>query len=320
MRTFLGRSLAILCGLIAAVLALELGLRVWSPVELDGSAWSASGGEARAGATVGQYRPDDDLGFRPVLGGSLHASHGALHNDYALEKRAGVPRLLFLGDSVTRRGELVAALRAELGESCEFWNAGVEGYATWQEVAFYREDLAGIGADHVILTFHLNDYLTTPITFRAGDEVVAVRERNRVERPLAWLWKISYLYRLTSARAAVEDPQLERADPGVARREVERALVELRDLVQARGARLTVLVLPWLRPRAEWPPSLPGKHEHVVEVLTRAGIPHFTFLEELETALAAGEDIQEKPRDPQHPSAAFARRMARGLLARGFVP
>lgn len=317
---------ALLGGVVGAVLVGELVLRVWSPIELDWAAPRGVGGEARG--TVSDYEPDDELGFKPVIGGALHAEHGALHNTYALAKPPGVRRLLFLGDSVTRRGEIVAGLRSELGDTCQYWNAGVEGYATWQEVAYYARYLADVDEDHVVLTFHLNDYVTTPVTFRAGEDVVAVRERGRVERPISWLWNLSYLYRLAQSRRLAAPPPEERGeergdgsqDQRDARREVERALLELRDLVHARGAELTVLVLPWLRPREQWPSSLAPKHQHVVGVLTQAGIRHYTFLDELDEALAAGEAVQEKPRDPQHPSHEFGRRMARAMLARGFVP
>jgi aryl-alcohol dehydrogenase-like predicted oxidoreductase len=109
-------------------------------------------------------------------------------------------------------------------------------------------------------------------------------------------------------------------DEEEARREIERALGALRDLARERGAELTVVVLPWLREREHWPTNLPGKHAHVVGLLETLGIRHFAFLDELDQAIAEGEEVKEKPMDPQHPSAAFGARMARGMLARGFVP
>ena len=64
----------------------------------------------------------------------------------------------------------------------------------------------------------------------------------------------------------------------------------------------------------------PTAHAEVVALLEREQIRHYTFLEELAAALAEGEPVQERPRDPQHPSAAFGRRMAKSMLARGFLP
>ena len=68
----------------------------------------------------------------------------------------------------------------ELGAACEYWNAGVEGYSTLQELEYYRRYLAGIQADHVVLVFHLNDFVTTPVTLRDGERIISVRERRKV--------------------------------------------------------------------------------------------------------------------------------------------
>jgi hypothetical protein len=89
-------------------------------------------------------------------------------------------------------------LRAELGEQYEYWNAGVEGYSTWQELAYFRRTLEPIHADHVVLTFHLNDFLSTPVSFRSGDEVVAVRARGDVSKTIPWLWDPSFGCRTVS--------------------------------------------------------------------------------------------------------------------------
>jgi hypothetical protein len=324
------RWLAALLGLLAGLLALELFLRVWSPVPLDFEAPPAPGRRADEPhvATTGfarlagneAYQADDFLGFRPVLGGRDHDTHGALRNDYTLAKRPGVRRLLFLGDSVARRGQLQAGLELELGAACEYWNAGIEGYSTLQELEYYRRYLAGIQADHVVLVFHLNDFVTTPVTLRDGERIISVRERRKVRRPVTWLWELSYLYRLAlQLDFAFQTPE-SRVTEQESRAEVFGALLELAELVRARGADFSVVVFPWLLPEARWQPSLPAKHADTLALLEQHGIRHHSFREELAQAIAEGEEFQEKPRDPQHPSAAFGHRMARAMLARGFVP
>jgi hypothetical protein len=47
--------------------------------------------------------------------------------------------------------------------------AGVESFNTVQEVAYDRSFNRFIRLDHVILTFHLNDFETTPVAFREAD-------------------------------------------------------------------------------------------------------------------------------------------------------
>jgi hypothetical protein len=61
-----------------------------------------------------------------------------------------------------------------------------------------------------------------------------------------------------------------------------------------------------------------GRHADILEMLERQGIPHYSFLDDLAAAVAESESIQEVPHDPQHPSAAFGRRMARSMIAQGF--
>ncbi len=48
-------------------------------------------------------------------------------------------RVLFLGDSVTARGGIIAELASLYGnEQFEYWNAGVESYDTCQEVRYFE--------------------------------------------------------------------------------------------------------------------------------------------------------------------------------------
>jgi len=322
--------LAIFLGVLLALVLLELGLRVWSPVPLEDAERTAARPEG-ASPPNSAFQQDEILGFKPVLDGTDYGTHGAVRNEYALEKRPGVRRLLFVGDSATHRGQIVAGLRAELGEGVEYWNAGVEGYSTFQELEYYRQ-LESIHADHVVLTFHLNDYGATPVAFQSGEGVITMSERRVVSRPIGWLWRASYLYRLVLLlrleRPEPDEPdepsdQGEPGEPSPApdiHEEIARSLVEFRDLVRSRGAEFSVIVLPWLRARSDWPWRMVRRHADTLALLEREGIRHYSFLDELAAALAEGEPVQEVPRDPQHPSAAFGRRMARSMLAHGFTP
>ncbi len=280
------------------------------------------------GAVGGRLHPrhelfalDDELGYRPVVGGSEYAPHGAAWNEYALAKPAGVRRLLFLGDSVTRAGRIQAGLRGLLGDQgYEYWNAGVEGYSTCQEVAYYRRYCADIRADRVLLTFHLNDFRTTPITFMDGERMVLLSAKESVREVSPWLMRRSYLYRwFVSWRLGSLDRSGDVVAPGIYR-EIEDCLRELRDLAAARGAELTVLVLPWLREPQDWPDFMTPLRPWLSSTLTRLGIEHYDLVGTLESALAEGLPLRELGDDPMHPTEEFGARVAQDLLARGFSP
>jgi hypothetical protein len=311
----------VLAALAALVLA-ELALRAWTPEEVTAFANERSSGPGGAlHPERGAYELDPELGYRPVLGGPEYGPHGALANEYALAKPDNARRLLFLGDSVTRRAKIQEGLAELLGApGFEYWNAGVEGYATAQEAAYFRRYLAPLGADCVVLTFHLNDFQTTPVTFLDGARLVMVYAKRSTRALNPWLLRHSYLYRWIQSRGFERTELTPTAAPAGVQEEIEAALRELRDLATSHGGRLVVLVLPWLRPVAEWPGSLPGKRAWVLSTLERLGIEHYDFQASLEAALAEGEVVTEVERDPQHPSAAFGRRMARALLAAGFRP
>src|SRR5262245_12399963 len=140
-----------------AVLGGELGVRLWNPpaVRLFAERVQGEAGQRvmRIDSTYevhpkgGVFQTDEALGYRPVPGGAGYGTHGARLNDYALEKPAGKRRLLFIGDSVTERHKIIDALHRELGDDYEYWNAGVVGYSTAQELAYYRDYLGSIAAD-----------------------------------------------------------------------------------------------------------------------------------------------------------------------------
>src|SRR5688572_18633078 len=112
----LARALCAVGGVALAVLAAEAGLRLNAddatrlPEEVDAL---LRGDPELAGQVRRHFRDhwqrnadDRELGARPVLDGKSYGAHGALVNDYPLERRPGVERLLFVGDSVTRRGKI----------------------------------------------------------------------------------------------------------------------------------------------------------------------------------------------------------------------
>lgn len=320
-------GLALTSAVLGFALLGEVGLRLWNPppVRLFDAPFQGTPGERvvkidrryEVHPEFGIFQVDDRLGYRPVPGGARYGPHGAKWNEYAPEKPPGKRRLLFLGDSVTDRHKLIDALREQLGEDYEYWNAGIPGYATEQELLYYRDYLGDIAADHVLLTFHLNDYETTPVVFEKDGEFVAVHAKIGDSYPSAWWMRNSFLYRYGWTTAT---RWTSASRPAAIEAEIERDLAALRDLVRARGAELTVLVLPWIQAPKDWPAPKPHQHELTLRVLERLGIRHFSFVATLARALAEGVPIHEQGTDPQHPSLELARLMAADVLATGFKP
>jgi hypothetical protein len=312
-----GANLLLLGGAsLAALVLAELVLRWHSPDSGFGAAEELRG-MREGGAELGRlFTVDPEFGFRPVLGGELYGAHGTLRNDYPLDKRAGRARLLFVGDSVTARGRIVDALQEVYGrERLEFWNAGVESFGTVQEVAFYRRYNAAIQPDQVILTFHLNDFETTPIAFRDAEGRLVVFAPNQPARRInRWLFEHSRLYRVWLALV-----QARGGDYASIADEVRESLAELQGILEADGIRLTVLVLPLMKPYAEWTPQERGARATILGILRQQRIRYFDLLAPLEQAIRRGVAVQEHSGDAWHPSAEVSREFARHLRAQGLL-
>jgi lysophospholipase L1-like esterase len=95
-------------------------------------------------------------------------SLGLRGEDVSLAKSAGTQRILVLGDSVgfgwgieeqdTLSNQLQQLLgQSRSGQHFEVWNAGVPGYATWQELAYLVEKGAAFRPDWVVVPFLFND-------------------------------------------------------------------------------------------------------------------------------------------------------------------
>jgi hypothetical protein len=295
---------------VVGLVLLEAALRAAAPHGGFGSARELR--QFRESGEVGElFVLDPAFGFRPVLGSKLYSRYGTLRNGYALEKPEGKTRLLFVGDSVTARGRIVAALRRRLGdERYEYWNAGVESFNTRQEVAFYRRYNAEVRPDHVVLTFHLNDFETTPVAFRGRDGRLRVYAPNLPARRVnGWLFRRSYLYRWWLGKARAGD---EAIDAVMAETRV--ALAELKDVLDRDGIRLTVLVLPFLSPYREWSCGDQYAHAAILGILARLKIAHVDLLPVLEQALADGVEARETPDDDWHPGDAVSDRFAAAVV------
>ena len=102
------RNLSVLLpSLLVCVLFAEAGVRSISPSDLKGVTEKTH---------TKHLTIDPDFGVRPIMGKGRRNEFGTLVNSYSLEKPDNVERLLFSGDSVTRRAKIVESLRRLYGE------------------------------------------------------------------------------------------------------------------------------------------------------------------------------------------------------------
>jgi len=103
-RAFMRCALAVLA-LGAGLIAAEVAVRMLSPVPIEAEMIGREMRFFRGGGDkfTRAYTVDAELGFLPVIGGGLYNDFATWRNRYPREKRPGVTRLLFIGDSVTAR-------------------------------------------------------------------------------------------------------------------------------------------------------------------------------------------------------------------------
>ncbi|MBW2291111.1 MAG: hypothetical protein JRG89_08630 [Deltaproteobacteria bacterium] len=304
---------------VATVIGLglcEFVLRMMSPGETFGTAQELPWLRGMDAPDAAQFEISPEFGFLPVMGTEVRGPYGTLANDYALAKTPGRTRLLFLGDSVTSRGRIVRAIEAIYRDSrYEYWNAGVESYNTVQEVVFYEAFNAQIEPDHVILTFHLNDYETTPVVTRNADGNMVVYRLNRPARQInRTLFVNSQLY-----RAVISLGRSRQADATAIAREVDASLRELAELLQRDDIKFSVIVLPFMSPDSEWNPGLVSRRKRILKFLRANQIRFFDLLPPLRLAIKQGVDVQERPGDAWHPSDAVSQYFARHLYDQGLL-
>ena len=263
---------------------------------------------------------DPELGYRPRLGTRWYDAYGTRPDPdhLSLDKAPGKKRILFMGDSVTWRRAIENACRKQFGvDAFDYWNAGVESYDTRQEVIFYKRYNHKIDPDHVILSFHHNDFIVTPVAFHDDDEQMTVVFSDGSSHGVnPWLLRYSYTYALWSQWRVAEAAERD-MDAGEAI--VRESLRELQRILAGQGARLTVLVLPLATPHEEWNARDKATHQRALRVLEDLGIRHFDLLPGLNAAAQAGIEIQETKGDRWHPSQALGEAFVKQLAQSGFT-
>src|SRR5215475_3881599 len=304
-------------GFILFVGTVEIFYRFKAPYRAFGGARELPQFRRGGSAVAATFVVDPDFGFRPVFDNGHYTAFGTLANDYPLTKSNGKERLLFIGDSVTRRGHIVNALKDKYGSlKYEYWNAGVESFNTVQEVRYYKHFNRALRPDEVLLTFHLNDFETTPVAFReASGNLVVYAPNVPIHRINPWLFEHSYFYRTWIGMTTVR-----KTERLAIINDVRASLEELKHMVDADGARLTVLVLPILRPVSDWNAQYHENRRRILEIVGSLQLRYFDLLEPLNQALADGVSVVEEGDDLfWHPSREVAKYFGAYLRRKGLL-
>ncbi len=261
---------------------------------------------------------DDELGYRPNTGGdSLYDGHGAFKNEYSLEKAPGNTRVLFIGDSIAAIGYLSAAVKGlNQAGGYEYWNMGVHGYSTRQELKYFERYGRKLRPDIVILEFCLNDFDGTPVVLKDENGKTIVANLYLGEEHFNyWLYKHSTLYRLyLSLKASVSD----RA--GLVE-DVRKNIKKMQQYAREDGFALRVVVYPLLLEYDQWPESYKTQRQDAVALLKDLGVEFYDANDFVQGQIKArSRDHVRLGRDDQfHPSKALAKDLAGQILDAGFL-
>lgn len=306
---FMGRKLWLRLGLlffgsVVGLVGFELVLRVFFPNSLFAAATKMQ----FAAGMQKNYQPDPECGYLPVVGNGFYDLYGCDPNHYDPKDRKGRKRILFVGDSVTRRGRMVRALQKLYGDSAyEYWNAGVESFNVAQELVFYRRHNAALQPDEVVLTFHNNDFQETPLVFRKDGELQIYSTRKDRSHINPWLLEHCYVYRWLMGLS------LGRLDQERQSQAVGQQLRDWQKELDQQHIAFRVVLFPILKPLDQWSAREKWSRETSLRLLRESGIAHFDLMPTLERCLQARVPVQENPEDSWHPSDAAAAEFALDL-------
>ena len=317
MKKVLSRILALAIGLAAALFAAEHGVRVVRPFAAERTGYEVQLFQGDQKKIESLYQLDEELGYRPIPDTFLFDEHGFRRNElgYDIADRKGRERVLFSGDSVTFRQKIIDALREVYGvEEYEYWNGGVTAYNTTQEVAYFERFTRVAEPDHVVLTFHLNDFIRTPISFKdESGRMQVITPGLRFGEVNPWLLQHSHLYR--HLMGMLQTP----ANEAESERAIRAGLERFVELSEELGFRFTVVVFPIMLLPEEWNEIWQYRYEWISRTLAELGIRHFFLEDALRRALADGVECEQFPGDVEHCSVEVSTYFAEDLKEAGLL-
>ena len=243
-------------------------------------------------------------------------SKGLRDREFEYDKKPGVYRILFLGDSLTLgwgvefddlfSKRLEPALSNLLGKPTEVINTGVGNYNTEQEWTYYKTEGSKYNSDEVMLLYFINDAEPTPIYSEA-----TLKENSML---LVFLWsrikKILVKFGQTkNFLNYYNDLYLDEAEGWRISRE---SLIAIRNTVQEKGNRFLVIVCPELRSfRSAYPFRV--SHEKIIDFLNNQGIQSIDLLPIFRKKISNEKNVWVSWED-SHPNALGHKVIADGIF------
>jgi lysophospholipase L1-like esterase len=204
---------AFLIATAVALLAVELGLRIFKPWGVDFFHWLPYHMQGMVSDPELGYIHPKSVSYRLGEAKVVLNSHGLRDEEIPYVKPPGEPRILVLGDSVAfgwgvSQGETFSdrmepLLRERTGRPWQVINAGVNGYNSEQEAAFLEARGWRYDPDIVLLVFFDNDVdarvVPNEATWRRYPEWPA-----SLPEALDRLRQLSYLNQLTQLMARLQ--------------------------------------------------------------------------------------------------------------------
>ncbi|MBT40877.1 MAG: hypothetical protein CL938_20305 [Deltaproteobacteria bacterium] len=286
MKLMLGKAALAIGSLVLWLGLIEGGLRLWgfAPEQRPNLvfSWNRLG---ELWLLEPNTKSKTRIGGHPIVTNSI----GLRDREFSA-RTPGVPRILFLGDSVTfghalpiqnafvRRMVRQAAAR---GVALKVVNAGIPGWSTRQQLLFYEQYGARLQPDVVLLGFVLNDVRELKNNIDGAGAQGGLEAVNAV----SWLSeRTATVHLLKKTYVAVVTPQVrelgaveelvQKGDESAVVRAMDltRAeLTKLADLVRARGQRFGLVIFPFDFQFAE--PGLDGPQQLLREWGREAGVP-----------------------------------------------
>jgi len=165
---------------------------------------------------------------------------------HVLERAPEVPRVLWLGDSVSAADRWVrkaeAKLRASVHPQLEIWNAGIAGYSTCQEADLLRELIGAVDPDVVLVQTCVNDLSDSMFMIPDGQGRTRIRRGTREVSVPTWALSSRLLTLLAVHRASTAG-----TNAPIARGDAVRScLLKMQQLSTAAGASFGVIHVPYL--------------------------------------------------------------------------
>lgn len=302
-------TLLTLTALVIGLLAVELALRWFRPIAIA----TIQSNEVDVAGRNNEYLiPDSSLGLRPNLGTSVFDENGIGISNSIRSDAENARKILFIGDSVTQRAEIVRALAGKLSvENTSFLNGGVSGYNIREEVEFFLRFQHVVEPDMIFHTIHVNDLYSTKLINRNSDGSLSIHARNANPQNInKFLYRHSQLFRFLIMRFYLKVGQDELLT------EAKKSMRQLKDYMQEKGIAYHATLFPILEPYQEWSSYDKKSRDQLLAMFGELGLNIVDLLEISEHMLEKGDDPQQSPGDSWHPNAAFGDRSATFLIDR----